>query len=248
MALDFLSSIAQGEWGKGLEGLSGTINSAAGPLQQILNAFGKKKTQSAPSLREQIESMATNFPQSEAERQAISLLQAIGQPGNSYVKALQDEEFQNLRGGVQSDIKSKVLADRREQSMGRSPVFFDPERADENINYQISRGTPMLKQQASQNAIERILKAAGVGSYAANADNRAQGNLNAMASLYAMDTLAPSQSGAKMQTQLPGLFGRAQEGLTGLQEILKIFKNAQPETYGPPKPETIRWNQMRYNG
>lgn len=255
MALDFLGNI-----GKFAE----TVNSAAGPIQQILGAIrgSNRETSQGSSLRDDIINRATNFPQSEAERRALSLLKALGTPDSSLVKHMVAEELQNLHSGVQSDIRSKVLSDRRERSMGRSNTFFDPERTDENIAFQISRGTPMLKQQAQQNAIQRILEAAGVGKYAATADARNQGNLNAMASVYAMDNLQPNQGGGQqMQSQMPGVLGRAQAGLSGLDQILKIFKESAPEwmekygrtpgivpghKYGPP--EEIRWNQMRYNG
>jgi hypothetical protein len=243
MALEFLKDIGN---------LANTVNKTAGPLTQILGAIRGNKTPSAPTLRDQILDRSLNRRPSEHERYAVNLLKALGQPGNSYVNSVTDEEFRNLRGSAQADIRSKVLSDRRERSMGRSGTFFDPERADENIAFQISRGTPMLRQQAQQNAIKRILAAAGVGDFATAADARDQSELNSMASLYALDTLSPQTGGSTMQTQMPGLFGRSQQGLDGLQQILKIFsenKNGweKPETYGPKKPETIRWNQMRYN-
>ena len=252
---------------------SGTLNSVAGPIQKILNAIRKPKTnvpQYAPTLRDQIINMATNFPQSEAEAQSLDYLRSLADPNNDLVNSLSEEELRNLQSGMQSDIRSKVLADRRERSMGRAPVFFDPERADENISYQISRGTPMLKNQAHQNAIQRILQASGVGKFAANADARNQGNLNALASVYTMDSLSPSGAGppntgvSQLQPNSPGLLGRAQSGITGLQQILKIFQQNQPAYfppgqtgYGPYKPPPTlnsqispyaSYNQMRYNG
>ena len=241
MALDFLGSIGN---------IAGTINQIAGPVGQIIGALrGNKPSSYAPSLRDQIVKRSVNRQPSQAENQALSLLMALGQPNNSYVKSIQDEEFKNLHSGVQGDIRSKVLADRRERSMGRSNTFFDPERSDENIAYQISRGTPMLRQQAHKNAIERILEAAGIGEYAANADTREQNSLNSMASLYALDTLQPNMGGGgQMQSQAPGLLGRIQGGLGGLDQILKIFQKTQkPEMFGPYRPQDIRWNQMRYN-
>lgn len=245
--LEFLGKIAN---------VANVVNKAAGPVQQILDAF-KKPASQPQSLRDRIVDMSTNFPQSQAEAQAIKLLQSLGEPNNPLLKKLADEEFQNLRGAAQGDIRSKVLADRREQSMGRAPVFFDPERADENIAYQISRGTPMLRQQAQQNAIQRILQAAGVGNYAGNADARNQGNLNALASVYAMDTLQPNATGqqsTQMQTKMPGVLGRTQDGLNGLQKILEMFKVNQPQGTPPYFPDyttlsngdRINWNQKVY--
>lgn len=179
-------------------------------------------------------------PMPESERYAISMLKALADPNNSLVKSLADEEFQTLRGAQQSDIKSKVLADRREQSMGRAPVFFDPERADENINYQISRGTPLLRQQSQQNAIQRIMDAAGVGKYAGAESERTQ-------NYYA--ALGEHKKGEILQG---GLTGRVGQGMDALQKILEIFQQGRgtppivppKEVFGPPK---TMWNQMRYN-
>lgn len=207
MALDFLGKITQ----------------AIGPIQQILGAIrGPEK----PKMQ----------PQPQSERYAISLLKALTDPNNSLLKSIQEEEFQGLRSGVQSDIKSKVLADRREQSMGRAPVFFDPERADENINYQISRGTPMLQQQSQQNAIQRILKAAGVGNYAGAESDRQQ-------NFYA--ALGEQKKGELLQG---GITGRLGQGNDALMQILKIFQSSQkkPEMFGPFQ-QAKPYNQMRYN-
>lgn len=210
MALQFLQAAAQ----------------AAPAVMQILGAIkGTKK----PKIQ----------PMPESEKYAISLLKALAEPNNSLIASLEDEEFRNLRSGVQSDIKSKVLADRRERTMGRAPVYFDPERSDENIAYQISRGTPMLKQQSRQNAIQRIMDAAGVGKYSGAESDRMQNYYAAR---------AEQSKGNIMQG---GLSGRVNEGLGGLQQILDIFKKGmggpawEQEPYGPPK---TLWNQMRYNG
>lgn len=213
----------------------GKIAEAAGPVQQILRAI---KGPEKPKIQ----------PQPESERYAISLLKALADPNNSYVQSLADKEFQTLRGGQQADIRSKVLADRREQSMGRAPVFFDPERADENIAYQISRGTPMLQQQSQQNAIDRILQAAGVGKYA-GAESERQQNLYAAQGEF-----------DKTNTAAGGIMGRINQGNDALKKILEIFQqgNSNPAyfppgkqgTYGPYQPplgQDIKWNQMRYN-
>lgn len=204
MALDFLNTISQ----------------AVGPIQQILGAIrGPQK----PKIQ----------PQPAAEKYAMSLLRALADPGNSLLKSIQQEEFQNLRSGQQSDIKSKVLADRREQSMGRSPVFFDPERADENISYQISRGTPLLQQQAHQNAIQRILKAAGVGDYAGAESDRMQNYFAALG------------ENEKTNALQGGITGRIGQTNDALQQILKIFQQGKPQ-FGPFQ-QAKPYNQMRYN-
>lgn len=236
--LDFLGKIGD---------FAGTVNEAAGPISQILGAIrGGGNSGKAPIVKRP--------PQPKSEAYAIQLLQALAQPGNPQVKALAAEELQNLMSGFQGDIRSKVMADRREQSMGRSPVFFDPERADENIAYQISRGTPMLRQQAQANAIERIMNAAGVGNYSGAEYGREQDYQRAMGA---------SNEAAAGRTTTPQL-GRLESGISGLTDVLKIFKNYQNKqpayfpnsnSIGPfvpqnmsvyPNGNNIRWNQQRY--
>lgn len=194
MALSFLSSIgsALGTAGSAASGL-------AGPLGSIMSIFSALKG-------------GDKVKQPESERYAISLLKALGTPGNSYVKQMQDEEMNNLFSGFESDIMSKILADRREKALGRSGVFFDPERRDENISQQISRGTPMLKQQAHQNAIQRILQAAGVGSYGQAQTKRDQ--LNFAGEAAQKDTM----------NAMGGYGGMLSQGTNALQNILKVFQ------------------------
>lgn len=182
----------------------GKVGQASGPLQQILAAIkGPSKPKAPPS-----------------EQTAKALLLALAQPNNSLVKTLAEEEFRNMRNASQMDIQSRVLADRRERSMGRAPVFFDPERADENIAYQISRGAPMLQQQAQKSAIQRILQAAGVKEFAGPEALR-------------------EQEYQKTVLNQGGVPGRIDQGLKGLEQILKIFRGGQQ----PPDTPGIQWNQ-----
>jgi hypothetical protein len=230
MALGFLSDIAN------------VVSGVSGPLGQILGAIGgNKNDRQNDDLRKKIIKMSTNFPQSEAERQSIALRLALADPNNSLVKALTAQEERSGSDALQSEIRSKVLADRREAAMGRAPVFFDPERADENINFQTTRGAPGIKAQAQRSAMERILAAAGVGNFASTQDQRYQGNLNALASLYTMNKESPQQDNVARTS------GYLQQGIGGLQQIMDLF--SKKPTYGPyqqPQNETIRWNQMRY--
>jgi hypothetical protein len=190
----------------GLGGTLGTLGQLAGPVGSILSIFGGGGNKAGPP------------PMSEAERYSISLLKALGQPNNSYVKSMEDAEFKNLREGVLSDINEKVLADRREGLMGRSPVFFDPERRDENIYSQITRGTPALQQMARSNAVSRILSAAGVGNFAGAQDKRISSGLNAQA---AQKEASLSQGG------LGGMLG---QGGNALSQIMKILQGNTSQT------------------
>ena len=231
MALDFLNDI-----GNFLGGVSNFVS----PVSSILGAIRGPQEITVPK------------PQTPAsETYAISLLKAIAQPGNSLVKSLAAEELRNLMSAQQGDIRSKVLADRRERSMGRAPVFFDPERADENIAFQISRGGPMLAQQAQSNAIQRIMSAAtGTGGFAGAQYGRSQDYQNALG----------AAREANIQNPMPNTLSRMNTGITGIQQILSTINNKTPAPtntgyggYGPfpsnyslPGGENIRWNQMRY--
>lgn len=199
----------------------GQIGQAAGPIQQIISAIkGPKKPVAQP--------------QPAAEQYSISLLKALADPNNSLVRALADEEFRSMRGAQQGDIRSKVMADRRERSMGRAPVFFDPERADENIAYQISRGTPMLQQQAQQSAIQRILQAAGVGNFSGAESDRWKNHQGALAEY------------EKTKATAGGVLGRVGQANDALQKILDIFQQGRNQ---PQKASDIIWDNpnIRWN-
>lgn len=219
-----------------LGSLANTAGQVAGPLQSILSIFrgggNNEEERFVP----------------ESERYAKSLLMALAQPGNSMVQSLEDEELRKLKAGQGGDIMAKVLADRREAAMGRAPVFFDPERRDENIAHQLSRGTPMLMQQANQNAVQRILKAAGVKEFAKPEALREQAY---------QETLLKrgSQPPADPFTSMNGNLKKILEAFNRSPSFNPAYRppGAGANTYGPFNPtdytssgEQIRWNQMRY--
>jgi hypothetical protein len=181
MALSFLSN-ALGTLGKGL----GVVNQYAGPLQSILGAVqGIKNSKDQRKYENRILDMSINRPPSPAEAYSISMQKALADPNNSLVKQLQGEEYQMLMNAINQGIQGKVLSDRREAALGRRPTFFDPERADENISYQLSRGAPAAALQARTNVMDRILQAArGVGSFSGEQSGRYQSSLNAMGTDY----------------------------------------------------------------
>lgn len=234
--LDFLGGIGS---------IANTINDFASPVKSILGAIRGPETPPMP-----------RKPQTPAaETYAIGLLKALAQPGNSLIKSLAAEELQNLMAGQQSSIRSMVLADRRERSMGRAPVFFDPERADENISFQLSRGGAKYAQQAQENAIARIMKAANVGNYADEQYGRSQDYLGALSERD--ETLAKM----RQMGQLPNTMERLGSGLSGIQQILTSINNKTNATptntgysgYGPfpnqynfANGENLKFNQMRY--
>ena len=151
--------------------------SSIGPLSQILGAVrgitGQRK-------QRKLFGEIANQGASEEEKYAISRQMALAEPNNSLVNSLQDEEFQLLMNALNQGIRGKVLSDRRESSLGRRPTYFDPERADENISFQLSRGAPAALLQARQNALSRIQGAAtGVGAFAPASSQRQTARLGA---------------------------------------------------------------------
>lgn len=193
MALNFLSGLLPTKASGG--NIMSTLPSILGMLQQ-----GKQD-----KLFKQLLSAGA----SPEERYAISMQKALAEPNNSYVKSIQDEEFQALMNAINQGIQGKVLSDRREAAMGRRPTFFDPERADENISYQLSRGAPQAMLQARENAFNRIAQAAGgVGSYAPASEKRQYARLGAQQDR--MDY--QSQAYPKMLQQIMQVFNRGQTG------------------------------------
>lgn len=201
---------------------SNIFSSIASPVQQILGAVKKQKN---PVNYVQMPSAP------EAESYSVELLKELANPNSALLASLSAEENSALNAAQQSDIMERILADRRERAMGRANVFFDPERTDENISYQVSRAAGGLQSQARSNALNRILAAAkGVGGFAPAQTQREQTYRSA---------LGTAQEGRAMQ---PSKIQRMQSGIGGLQQILDIFNNKTTL----PNGETIQWNQMRY--
>jgi hypothetical protein len=266
MPLNFLSNAATflGKAGNA----ASTAQQIGGPLLDILGAikgFNRKPVSAGPSDKEQyaqyILDMATNRQIPESERYAISMQKALAEPNNSLVGQLQGEEFQMLMDAINQGVQGKVLSDRREAAMGRRPTFFDPERQDENIAYQLTRGAPAAQYQARQNAMERIRQSAvGVGGFASAQDSRYDKAMNA----YGKDFLrlypgtngpqaAPQQITSRA-SQAQTMFDGLQKGIGNLTQVIRNASRTEP--FGPYQPqnvsrlsngEQIFWNQKRYS-
>jgi hypothetical protein len=278
MALSFLSNVA-GFLGKAGNAAS-TAQQIGGPLMDILGAikgFNRKPVSAGPSDEDRyaqyILDMATNRQIPESERYAISMQKALAEPNNSLVGQLQGEEFQMLMDAINQGVQGKVLSDRREAAMGRRPTFFDPERQDENIAYQLTRGAPAAQYQARQNAMERIRQSAtGVGGFAGAQDSRYDKSLNA----YGKDFLRQYGPDARPQPQAQysaprnkldaasQTLGGVSKGVQQLLDITKRYSRgtdfnpnaSRIEPYGPYQPQNISrlpngeqifWNQKRYS-
>ena len=98
-----------------------------------------------------------------SEKRSNALYEALLDPNSGLLNSLTQEERFSARESFLSQLRDMQLADRRSQSVGRAPTFFQPERADEAVNFLTSRGLPMLNAIAAQRAQERISgSAAGI--------------------------------------------------------------------------------------
>ena len=199
MALGFLTNV---------ENIAGTIGQIAGPIGQIISAV--RGPEDVPQVQP--------TPTPAAETEAIRLLRALADPGNTRIQQLQREEFEQLANALSQGLRGQVLAGRREESLGRRRPFFDPERQDEALAFQLSRGLPALQQQARSNVIDRILAAAGQGEFAPGQAQRIRGDIAAQAARQAEIATREQQAG--------GTFERFQRGLGGLSQILEAITRA----------------------
>lgn len=112
------------------------------------------------------------------ERLAQSYYMALGQPGNSLVKSLTDEQMRRNTEALLMQIRNMQNMDRRLISRGQRSTFFDPERRDETLNYLITRGAPALRAQAEDTARGNLeTSARGLGGFASAGQNRLNNQL-----------------------------------------------------------------------
>ncbi len=115
------------------------------------NIYGQRQANKAVS--------KYNVP-TQAEQQSAQLYAALADPNSSLMQKFTKEEQAMSMSDFLSQLRGMQNADRRQQSMGRSPTFFNPERADEAVSFLTSRGLPRINQMASEAAQNRILRAA----------------------------------------------------------------------------------------
>ena len=223
MALGFLTDIGN---------IAQTVGGLVDPVSQIVQAVR------GPRDVPQVQPIATPA----AETESLRLLQALADPGNELVQQLQQEEFEQLAQALSQGIRAQVLAGRREESLGRTRPFFDPERQDEAISFQLSRGLPQLQQTARTNALNRILQAAqGVGGFAPAQGQRITGDIAARG--------ARATEQAAREQAAGGTAGRIQQGLGGLERLLQAIQGtARTPGINPTSEELLRFrsSQMVY--
>jgi len=123
MALDFLGGFTQ----------------AATGIGGLLNAFGLGK----PKM---------NYGPTPSEAQANSLFQALLDPNNSLVKQNTDINMQKGMQDLLMQLKLMQMQGTRQQARGVRNTFFNPERADETVNYLLTRGQPAIADNARNTA------------------------------------------------------------------------------------------------
>lgn len=228
-------------------GFLNTISSAIGPVSQILNAVrgfkgGGGGGSSLPQYSAEYGMNPLNRAPTEAETQANALYKALLDPNSPILKQLAEQDRTTNLSNFQEQIKALQLADQRQKSMGRSSAFFNPERADETVNYLTSRAMPKLTDAGLTNAQARVLQAAqGMGGFKDVQYLRQNANFGTMA--------GDIEARTRMGTQTPGGYGNIQSGISGIQQLLKALNIGQPQQqsitrpapYGPQLP--IIWNR-----
>lgn len=91
-----------------------------------------------------------------SEQQAMSLLLALQDPNNSLIKSNTQANLQKGMEDFLMQLKQMQMLDARRLQRGNRSTFFQPERADETIDYLTSRGMPAIAEQARQTAKQDI--------------------------------------------------------------------------------------------
>lgn len=202
MALDFLG---------GMGGSLGGLSSFASGLGGLLNAFGVGKPK-------------VNYGPTPSEAQANSLFQALLDPNNSLVKQNTDVNMQKGMQDLLMQLKLMQMQNARGQARGIRPALFSPERADETINYLLTRGQPAIAQNARTQATNDI-------------NTQANNLLRLAPDERAMQTARNSNNitnASNFQAQ-GGYGGMVNRFGGGLQDLLKVLMPQQtnaPLSYG----------------
>ena len=138
--LDFLSSPGFSNGLNALSGIAGLISGIKGE-NDVYKAY-------------------KNQGPTASEARSNELLNALLDPNNAMVKNLQQEELNRSAAEFLSRIRGMQLADRRIQGRGGQPTFFNPERADEAVDFLVSRALPQLSQSGMDTARSRIANVA----------------------------------------------------------------------------------------
>lgn len=189
----------------GLSDFVGGLTPIASGIGNIMNILGGNKDYK--------KLLAAAQQPTPAEQRAGSLYESLLQPNNSLVKQMTDDETRQGMSAFLSQIKAMQMADARAGARGKRGAFFNPERADETVNYLVSRGLPGLQQQARTNARNDIYSTAtAIGGQSGLQQQRQNMVLNAMG------------NNAAYQSSGGGLGPSITSGGQGIQDMLKAIQ------------------------
>lgn len=140
----------------------GSISSAFGPIGQAIGAANTiYSTIKGFSAGKKAQKFAMQQRPGPNEERAAELYNALLDPDNPIIKKLQTQYTQTNTANFLNAIREMQYADRRAQALGRAPTFFNPERADETVNYLVSRAAPKIAGEGLTTAQTLTEKAAG---------------------------------------------------------------------------------------
>lgn len=166
-----------------------------------------------------------------AEKQSAKLYAALADPNSPLLQQFTQQQRDLNLADFQTQIREMQLADRRAGQMGRSPTFFQPERADEVVNYLTTRGMAGLNANAQQQAIDRIRQAAG----------GVQTNQPYQADRLGISAQNALKNTAAIPQTLMDIFSPKQTPMYTAQDLFS--KIGKPASYGPQ--QLINWNISR---
>lgn len=93
-----------------------------------------------------------NYGATPSEARANALFQALLDPNNSLVKQNTDINMQRGMQDLLMQLRLMQIQGTRQQARGVRNTFFDPERADDVVNYLLTRGQPAISEAARNKA------------------------------------------------------------------------------------------------
>jgi hypothetical protein len=156
-------------------GMNNMVGGSGNAITQLLSLFGANQA---------INKYNVATP---AENTSMALYKALLDPNSKIMANMTGQLRQQNLGDFQTQLQEMQLADRRAAANGHAATFFQPERADETVNYLTSRGLPQLNNLATQQAIQRIASAAsGINGFAPAQTARQQVAGNNMINNYSL--------------------------------------------------------------
>jgi hypothetical protein len=135
----------------GLSAIFGALGNAANqvaPVAQglggLLNAFRGNRGADKAFSQSQLPTAA--------EQEVSILIDALSNPESARYKATYDTQYKQGVDAFLRQLQMINQASNRQMSRGLRPTFFNPERADETINYLTTRGLPNVASQAQESS------------------------------------------------------------------------------------------------